>query len=269
VGIVGAARNFFGLASERGIAFTCNICGARNDVPRERIRRDVASCRSCESNVRLRAIVHLLSLALLGRSVALPAFPTDKDIVGAGLSDWKGYAPRLAKKFQYCNTFYHKHPKLDITAPPAEMHDSLRFLIASDVFEHVPPPVSRAFDGAFALLRPGGHLIFSVPYNSGDTPTIEHYPGMRDFAVSWIGGHRPVVRLTQHDGSLALDASPAFHGGLGQTLEMRVFGEHDLLSLLRRAGFVDICVFSESAPEFGIYFFDGNWSLPIWARKPA
>jgi SAM-dependent methyltransferase len=218
--------------------------------------------------VRSRGIVFLLSLAIYGRPISLPAFRVDKDIVGAGLSDWSGYADRLAEKFSYRTTFFHTQPRLDIAAPPAELHGSLHFLIASDVFEHVPPPVSRAFEGAFALLRPGGHLIFSVPYNGGDAPTIEHYPEMQDFTVASIGDRHCVVVL-QRDGSMTLDVNPVFHGGPGQTLEMRVFGERDLLMLLRRAGFVDVRVLSQPAPEFGIHFFDGNWSLPISARKPA
>src|SRR5208337_5051049 len=79
------------------------------------------------------------------------------------LSDWGGYAAPLALKYRYRNTFFHSEPKLDITNPPDSMRGSLDFLISSDVFEHVLPPVSKAFAGAFDVLKPGGHLILSAP----------------------------------------------------------------------------------------------------------
>ena len=54
------------------------------------------------------------------------------------------------------NTFLHKPPLLNTVSPPKEWLSRFDFVISSDVFEHVVPPVSRAFENALHLLKPGG-----------------------------------------------------------------------------------------------------------------
>jgi hypothetical protein len=51
-----------------------------------------------------------------------------------------------------------------------------------------------------------------------------------------------------------------FHGGSGETLQMRVFS--------REAGFATARVMEEDYPPAGIPHRD-PWSLPILARKPG
>ena len=155
------------------LRFRCNICGHRSAYPRNQIMRDIQSCHFCGSHVRWRSVIHALSLELFGKSLALPDFPYRPDILGVGLSDWEGYASRLAKKLQYTNTFYHQEPFLDITdiGPAPPQYD---FLISSDVFEHVCQPVERVFQNAYKLLKPGGLMILTVPYVEGRT--TEHFP---------------------------------------------------------------------------------------------
>lgn len=247
------------------VAFQCNVCGTFNLVPKTRLSRETSSCRCCGSSIRFRAIVHLVSMALYGRSIPLPDFSPDRSIRGAGLSDWGGYAGPLTELFDFVNTFYHQEPLLDIVAPPPAMRGSLDFLISSDVFEHVPPPVSHAFTGTFDLLKPGGHLILTVPFiNTGHT--VEHYPHMRDFQlVSFDGDYVVVARNT--DGAMTLHPDPVFHGGPGTTLEMRLFSRDDLLAQLADAGFVDIGVVEDDVPLFGLSFHE-RFGLPILARKP-
>ena len=63
------------------VRFTCNICSAYNEV--EQFASEPATC-ACGSNVRLRALIHLLSNELFGRSLPLPAFPKMKAIRGLG-----------------------------------------------------------------------------------------------------------------------------------------------------------------------------------------
>lgn len=245
------------------ITFTCNVCGRRSTAAPERLDREISACK-CGSSVRFRSIVHVLSVALFGRSVTLPEFPYNKSITGIGLSDWEGYAEPLAQHLGYRNTWLHIEPGLDITRPPADLRGRLDFLISSEVFEHVPPPVSRAFTGAAALLKPGGWLVLTVPYALLPA-TVEHYPDMQEFATVRLGDQDRVVVLNC-DGSLALDAKPLYHGGAGLTLEMRVFSEADILDHLANAGFVDVQIRCEDVPEFGI-FHRLPWSLPILARK--
>jgi SAM-dependent methyltransferase len=252
--------------AEDQLSFTCNVCGTPVTCPVEQISREVASCPTCGSTVRMRSIVHLVSLAVLGRSVPLPDFPVDKSIVGLGLSDWPGYANRLAEKFSYTNTFFHEEPLLDITAPAPERRGSCDFVISTDVFEHVLVPVSRAFKGAYDLLKPGGHLIFTVPFTN-DAETVEHFPEIHDFRVVQFGDEHVLVNRTA-DGRYTLHTGLVFHGGPGTTLEMRVFCRSDVERHLAEAGFTDIHVMEEAAPQWGI-LHKHPWSLPVLARKPA
>src|SRR5438477_9425364 len=102
-------------------SFSCNVCGSPvHAVPFLGLGREGASCFTCGSSVRMRSIVHNLSMGLFGRSLPLTDFPSRPDLVGIGLSDWPGYADLLADKLSYINTFYHKKPFLDIVEPPAK-----------------------------------------------------------------------------------------------------------------------------------------------------
>src|SRR5580765_1964750 len=142
--------------------FICNVCALPNLMSRDKADRDVASCIFCKSTRRFRGVVAALSQCLLNRQLVLPRFPKNKNIRGMGLSDWHGYALRLARKFSYTNTYYHAEPRMDITNAPAALTASLDFLISSDVFEHIVSPVSVAFDNSFKMLKPGGVLVLTV-----------------------------------------------------------------------------------------------------------
>jgi hypothetical protein len=133
-----------------------------------------------------------------------------RDLVGIGLSDAACYARPLARVFDYRNTFFHAEPSVDITATDRSLHGKHDFVIASDVFEHVAPPVSRAFDNALALLKPGGTFVMTVPF-SLEPDTAEHYPDLHDWLVepSATRGASSTARPTA-----ATSASRAvFHGG--------------------------------------------------------
>lgn len=248
-----------------GSAFTCNICGAKSRFEPVEDWREEPTCTGCGSSVRMRSIVHCLLEGLLGRSHGL-ADQAPKKLIGTGLSDWEGYAGPLSRTFAYANSFYHQEPRLDICAPGPERLGLYDFLISSDVFEHVPVPVSRAFDGAFSILRPGGLLVLTVPF--GDAPhTVEHYPHLDGYAVVQLAGKHVVVTHNV-DGTYAIDPDPVFHGGPGSTLEMRLFSREDLMADLAEAGFTDIRLHAEPVPEWGI-FPRSVHGVPVTARKPA
>ena len=117
------------------------------------------------------SVVHALRRSF-GQGMSISEFPIRPDLTGIGLTDC-GYAPRLSSKLAYRNTFYDREPRLDITDPPTDLEGTLDFLISSDVFEHVPPPVERAFEGVFRLLKPGGVFVLTVPYLlQGETMSI-------------------------------------------------------------------------------------------------
>ena len=216
----------------------------------------------------MRSIIHVLSTELFGQSLTLPDFPVRPDIRGVGLSDWIGYAAVLPLKLSYTNTFYHQEPKLDIVAllEPG-LEGSLDFLISSDVFEHVTPPVSRAFDNTYKLLKRNGVFILTVPYTK-DGQTREHFPELHKFEIVRSEG-RSILKNTTEDGRDQVFENLIFHGGDGSTLEMRLFAESSLKHELMQAGFQDIHVHTTPNFDYGIYW-NPDWSsgsFPITAWK--
>ncbi|PON13434.1 hypothetical protein C2W62_34390, partial [Candidatus Entotheonella serta] len=97
--------------TETPLVFTCNICGTHNTKPLASFGRESPNCDRCRSTVRMRSIIHVLSVELFGRCLALPDFPIDKSVKGIGMSDWSGYADPLVAKLDYQNTFYHCEPR--------------------------------------------------------------------------------------------------------------------------------------------------------------
>lgn len=251
------------LAPDTVIPFRCNLCGTLNAVPLAALARETPSCVTCRSPVRFRSIAHLLVRELYGREIALPDLPRRKDFVGIGLSDAPAYADPLAKKLAYTNTFFHTTPHFDITALPDAMHGSCDFLIASDVFEHVAPPVAKAFANAKRLLKPGGVFVFTVPFTL-EPDTAEHFPELADFRIAQEHG---VWRLHNRtiDGREQVYDDLVFHGGPGTTLEMRLFSRAGLLREFAAAGFRDVRIAAEPCLPFGIVWPE-PWSVPIVAR---
>lgn len=248
-----------------GESFTCNICGGKGIFNPPGDWRETASCVHCGSSVRMRSIVHCLLTGLLGESISLAGLSRSSVITGVGLSDWEEYASRLRRTFNYTNTFYHKEPRLDICSPGKDLLERYDFLISTDVFEHVLPPSKRAFEGSFAILRPGGLLVMTVPF-ADNLETIEHYPDLHSFTVVELGGDYVVVARSE-SGKFLLHTAPVFHGGPGTTLEMRLFSRVGVIAELVGAGFVDIVVHEGPVPQWGI-FPPHHHGLPITARKP-
>lgn len=229
--------------------FRCNICGKLNSFPRAELKRETPSCRHCGSTLRWRSIIHALSMEIFGRSLALPDFPHLPDLAGVGLSDWEGYAGPLAEKLNYVNTFYHQEPHLDITSLKPEQVGKYDFLITSDVFEHICPPVSIAFENAHRLLKPGGVMILTVPFVDGKT--CEHFPEIRKFSIQKEKGEWVLTGATA-TGEPVRQTNLTFHGGPGTVLEFRVFGKEGILEECSAAAFDFVRMYAEPMEEFGI-----------------
>ena len=245
------------------ISFTCNICGTPNTL--EEVPWEPSTCSGCRSNVRMRALIYLLSVELFGAARPLPEFPKDKNIKGFGLSDDLLYATPLAEKFDYTNTFYDRQPYLDITEPHPDQYGTYDFILSSDVFEHVAPPVERAFEEAFRLLKPHGFLCITVPSSAADEDTVEYYPDLHEYSIVELGGEHVLINRKQ-DKTLEIHQNLEFHGGIGATLVMRQFSQRDLARKLGGSGFAEVVYQTESVAPFGIMLV-GNWSLPLVARK--
>ena len=244
------------------IIFTCNLCGTSNTV--EAIPWETPTCSSCGSNVRMRAIIYMLALELFGEERLLPDFPRCSDVKGFGMSDAQCYSTLLAEKVDYTNTFYDRQPYLDITESHTDQHGTYDFILSSDVFEHVAPPIERAFEEAFQLLKPHGFLCITVPSVIADQ-TDEHYPDLHQYSVIELAGEHVLINRKK-DRALEIHGNLVFHGGIGATLEMRLFAQADLVRKLRGAGFSDVVLQMEPVDRFGIVF-DGPWSRPLVARK--
>jgi len=245
------------------IRFQCNVCSGLNTKSYEQMDREKPSCDHCDSNVRFRWIVHGVSETLLGTSLPLKRFPVRKDIHGIGLSDWDGYAATLARCFSYTNTFFHTEPLLDISNIPEASQGLYDFIIATEVLEHVVPPVDVALANLFRLLKPGGVAIVTVPW-FGEV-TQEHYPDLFDYRVVESGGKWQVHNRTR-DGRTQIFDNPCFHGGPGATLEMRLFSGSDLVHRLEKVGFEKVEICRPTLREYGIVFQE-TWSLPMIAYK--
>src|SRR3954453_6888874 len=215
--------------------FRCNICGKACTAERALLAREKPSCANCGSTVRWRSIIHVLSTELFGQSLMLPDFPHRPEIRGIGMTDWDGYAIPLAQKLGYTNTYYHAEPRLDIVAPSPELEGTLDFIVSSEVFEHIPPPISIAFENMRRPLKPGGVVIFSVPWGRHGR-TIEHFPDLHDWRVEVVDGVHTLINRTRSGDVQSFDKL-VFHGGPGTTLKMRQFSELSLREEFESAGF--------------------------------
>ena len=176
------------------MSFLCNLCGSPASFEdAHRVNPELPSC-ACGSNVRLRWLMHRLSLELFGRSIPLPQFPIDKSVAGLGLTDSPSIALTLEQRLSYRNTYLHQEPRFDLTRDPSPV-GPLDFLIASEVLEHVEPPVSRAFRQAAAILKPSGFALVTVPWvfdggPEGELPELQDWKFCRqDGAWAVINRH--------------------------------------------------------------------------------
>ena len=250
------------VAAETAISFHCNLCGTPNRAPLSSLSRETPSCLGCGSNMRFRAMAHLVVEEVLGSAITMTNAPRFPNIVGLGLSDVAAYAIPLAEKFDYENTWYHMAPQLDIANVPPDRFGRYDFVVASDVFEHVAPPVSRAFANARKLLKPSGKFIFTVPFSLA-ADTVEHFPDLHDWSVAERNGTWQLANTTVAGVRQTFD-DLIFHGGPGTTLEMRLFSRAALEREFARAGFARVRVADESYLPFGIHWPE-PFSVPMVA----
>ncbi len=243
------------------VRFICNVCGLLNHV--QRFATEPASC-ACGSNVRVRALIHLLSTELFGRDIPLVRFPDLPGICGLGMSDKECYAEILTSKFSYRNTYYDREPRIDFSEPHPHLSETYDFILSADVFEHIAPPVDRAVNEVWRALKPAGFLVATVPCVPNDQ-LREHFPELFEYRVVPIGESAVLINR-RRDGTLEVREDLVFHVGQGATLEMRQFGVTELRTRLLAAGFREVYFLTNNVPEIGI-LFDQDVSQPLIARK--
>ncbi len=72
----------------------------------------------------------------------MPLFPLAKHITGIGLTDSTLITECLERRLSFANTYYHREPKIDLMDATSGADAAYDFIIASEVFEHLPPPFS-------------------------------------------------------------------------------------------------------------------------------
>lgn len=238
--------------------FLCICCrkitlGRKSDSPREAF-----NCIFCNSSSRERAVIFAVTRTFGPQRSRL------KSRKAVGVSDGNNTASTMQKIFggNYQNYQFHIDPKLDITHVPFALHNTADIVTCSEVLEHVQPPVSEAFSGLYSLLKPGGVLVLSVPHTPNGNPHKEHFPIMRSSEL--VLSPEPKLVGFQITGEEVEFTNLVFHGGIGSTLEYRVFSENSLLENLIRAGFEEIR-FIPNSHLFGISW--EPWSRTWVAKK--
>lgn len=238
--------------------WTCIVCGERHAAVPDDVRREGAFCSGCTSTLRNRATVLALMYGLAHEPRPISDLPEDWSRRGVGCSDHFATASRLPTRLSYTNTYHQRFPKIDILDPPEDLlRDGVEFVICSNVMEHVEPPHAYGYAGLYAMLRPGGFAVVSLPVF--DQPaTVEHYPGMTSYEL--LDG--PVVRWVDAHGDQHIDADPEMHEGEGLVLAFRRFAPADEQNALYAAGFTSVWevpphpelgVFSLPYPGAGVY----------------
>ena len=126
----------------------------------------------------------------------------------------------LEQQLSYRNTYLHQEPRFDLTRDRSPM-GPLDFLIASEVLEHVEPPVSRAFRGAASNLKPPGFVLLTVPWIFDGEPQGE-IPELQDWKFCWHGDGWSIINRrwngeTDFFPRIAVDGGPG--ACLGRTRE--------------------------------------------------
>jgi SAM-dependent methyltransferase len=140
---------------------------------------------------------------------------------------------------------------------------TLDFMISSDVFEHVVPPLLPALKNVRSLLKPDGVLVLTVPWGPGKT-VIEHFPDLYEWEIVSRGGSQ-LLRNVTRSGVVQEFDQLVFHGGPGLALEVRRFGDEGLFDMLRQAGFSRVTVHRADDLAHGAYWPE-PWSQPVAAR---
>ena len=215
--------------------FFCVACIRPSKTRKGTIGREGANCFWCNATSRDRAMLLNIHWAFLSKFLKDPR--SVPKIVG--VSDGQLMEKILKKIYRsnYKNYHYHQEPKLDITQVPSTLYSSADIILCTEVLEHVAPPVDLAFSGLRKLLKKNGTLVLSVPHSDSSGVHLEHFPELTNARLLLVEEPRLVGILK--NGKRAEFFNLIFHGGVGSTLEYRVFLFNSLRDQLLDSGFVN------------------------------
>jgi SAM-dependent methyltransferase len=200
----------------------CNVCGWTDRFLRLDRGREGTVCSNCGSTSRNRAVAFVLARVLEENQ---PTFRWKYRRTMRMLeSSARGaLAMYFRRKFDYYGTEFDPEKIASGKRPRdyadfQKLHydaDTFDFVVASDVFEHIRHDAD-AMRELQRVLKPGGYLILTVPYDDERADTIQRVD---------TSGPTDVHLLP-----------PRYHGGGGHTLAYREYGR-DLIDLVRSAGF--------------------------------
>jgi hypothetical protein len=213
--------------------FFCVACLRPSKTRQGTFGREGANCFFCNATSRDRAMLLNIHWAFISKFIKNPRH-VPKII---GVSDGQLMEKILKKLYgsNYANYHYHQDPLLDITQVPSDLYGSADIVSCTEVLEHVAPPVSLAFSGLRKILKEHGKLILSVPHSDSFGKHIEHFPEMTNTEL--LLGDNPKLIGTLKEGEQTEFTDLVFHGGVGFTLEYRIFSYHSLREQLLDAGF--------------------------------
>ncbi len=215
--------------------FICSGCLRPSFASNIASGREALNCYWCKSTSRERAMFLQIHWQYLRRKIKRPL----QKLNILGVSDGHLTSTVLTKIYRgrYTNYHYHLDPKLDITRVPEALYESADLISCSEVLEHVQPPIEKAFDGLHKILKRNGTLILSVPHTDANGKHIEHFPIMSKSRIMMRGQSQVLEGISLNGEKLEFNKL-TFHGGVGATLEYRIFSESSLFKYLSIAGFV-------------------------------
>lgn len=196
--------------------------------------RERLVCRGCGMNNRQRLVAKLVQQAVLGSerpSVYLmeqvtPIFRWVDRLDGVAVegSEYLGHAYQGGQRV---GGVRHEDV-MNLSYPDA----SFDLIVSNDVLEHIPDP-ARAIEQCFRVLRSGGTMLATIPFDSGrDTTQVR---------ARLVGEALEHLLPPQYHGNpVSSDGSLVFHD----------FG-WDLLETMRSAGFASVHSECYASDEFG------------------
>jgi len=215
----------------------CNICGWSGTFLLPEREREGTLCGNCAASSRHRLVIDVLGKVTRQSGLPLFRWPSNKGLHILESSARGSYPIMLADKFEYYATEYDPPKIAEGKKPQAyadfqKLHygdETFHVVVASDVFEHVRKD-EEGYREIFRVLKKGGSLILTVPYDHNQAKTIQRVD---------TSGEKDIDIL-----------EPEYHGGGGHTLTYRNYGR-DLLTLLRRIGYA-VGYFELEIPACGI-----------------